>query len=67
MCTTLSASRAARTIPSASAPVRASGFSQSTCLPPLSAEMAMGACKWFGAPMLTTSRSALATRSSQLL
>ncbi len=47
------------------AALSASGFSDSTCTPASSAAMAIGACSVVGAAMLSTSRSAAASRSGQ--
>ena len=49
----------------ASAPVRASGFSQITCLPALSAAMAISAWLSLGVTMSTTSMSSRLTTAAQ--
>ena len=56
--------RAAATIASASADVRAIGFSDSTCSPRSSAAIAIGACRNVGTATLTASSSS-SSRSSQ--
>src|SRR5665647_2863152 len=61
---TTPAARASSTSSAASALLVASGFSQMTCLPALSAIRTNGACRWFGVQMCTTSTSGEVTSSS---